>query len=186
LAFFKASRVTMDSLPFTAQGRQIGGQDHLDAVDLLQPEPIVFPQLRRSVRTMQIEHGLAALADDMDMCGTMIVRIDHGAQGAQAKHRRHPERYHKPKRLGTSLFDARSEYDASAPRALFSARYRPSLPRIGPRIGEPVARHVAREFEELAHEAGRHHGDRIDVQRGRAGRADHLIGHAADQPLLGA
>ena len=37
---------------------------------------------------------------------------------------------------------------------------------------------AAREFEELADQARRHHRDRIDAQHRRARRADHLIGQA--------
>jgi hypothetical protein len=79
----------MDSLPFAAQRCQTGDQGVFDATDLPEPEPIVFSQFHRSIRTVQVEYGLAALANDMDMGRPMIVRVDHGALCANAQNRRH-------------------------------------------------------------------------------------------------
>src|SRR5207245_4502736 len=44
---------------------------------------------------------------------------------------------------------------------------------------------AAREFEELAQQARRHRGNRIDAQHRRARRADHLVGDA-EQALVAA
>jgi hypothetical protein len=71
----------MDSLPFAAQTSQIGDQGFLDP-DLPETKPIVFPQRRRPIRTAQIKYRLAALANDVDMCWPMIVRVDHCAPRA--------------------------------------------------------------------------------------------------------
>jgi hypothetical protein len=38
---------------------------------------------------MQIENGLAAVADDVDVRRAMIVRVDHDAQASEAEDRRH-------------------------------------------------------------------------------------------------
>jgi hypothetical protein len=51
----------------------LAGQGVLDAVHLVLLESVALPQLR-----MQIEHGLPARSDDMDVRrGAMIGRIDH-------------------------------------------------------------------------------------------------------------
>jgi hypothetical protein len=38
---------------------------------------------------VQIEYGLAALADDVDMRRPVIIGVDHDTQTANAKNRRH-------------------------------------------------------------------------------------------------
>jgi hypothetical protein len=38
---------------------------------------------------VQVEHGLASSADDMNMGGPMIVRVDHGSWYVKAKDCRH-------------------------------------------------------------------------------------------------
>src|SRR5262249_41477253 len=56
------------------------------------------------------------------------------------------------------------------------------------RFGVALRRHgtvAAREFEELAQQARRHRGNRIDAQYRRARRADHLVGDA-EQALVAA
>src|SRR5262249_47154823 len=56
------------------------------------------------------------------------------------------------------------------------------------RLGVALRRHgtiAAREFEELAQQARRHRGNRIDAQHRRAWRADHLVGDA-EQALVAA
>jgi len=51
--------------------------------------PNVLPQLRRTILAAQIEHGLTPLADDVNVRGPVIVRVDHGAQSIKAKNRGH-------------------------------------------------------------------------------------------------
>jgi hypothetical protein len=79
----------MDSLPFAAQNGEIGAQSCLYAVEFSRSESVILPQFGWSARTAQIEHGLAALANHMDMRRPVIIGIDHDAQSANAKNRRH-------------------------------------------------------------------------------------------------
>ena len=51
--------------------------------------PIVLTQFDRTVRTVQIEHGLSPTVPDMHVSGTMIVRIDHDPHPAESENRRH-------------------------------------------------------------------------------------------------
>jgi hypothetical protein len=89
LALFEASRVTMYSLPFAAQSRKIGAQNRFNTVELRQTEPIILPQFRRSVRTMQIENGLATVTDHVYVRRPVIIWVDHDTQSANAENRRH-------------------------------------------------------------------------------------------------
>jgi len=59
---------------------QIAGKRCLDPVRLCDRKPKIFPQLGRTVRTIKIEHRLAAAAYHMDVRRTMIVRIDDHSQ----------------------------------------------------------------------------------------------------------
>jgi hypothetical protein len=79
----------MDSPPFTADVRQVFGHYGLDSPRLLFRETVVFPELRRSVGTIQVEHGLASIPDAMNVRRTMIVRIDDDPQTIDAQYRRH-------------------------------------------------------------------------------------------------
>lgn len=52
-------------------------------------EAEALPQFRRPVRAVQNESGLATASDDMDMRGSMIVRIDDHPQALKSKNGRH-------------------------------------------------------------------------------------------------
>jgi hypothetical protein len=74
----------MDSPPFTAEMRQVLGHYDLDAPRHLFRESIVFPELWRPVRTIQIKHGLASVPNDVNMCRPVIIRIDNDPQAIDA------------------------------------------------------------------------------------------------------
>jgi hypothetical protein len=79
----------MDFSPFFAQGGQFGGQGVRDATHLGPRKSVVLAQLWRSLGAVQIEHALASGSDDVDVRGSMIVRIDNHAQAIETKDRRH-------------------------------------------------------------------------------------------------
>src|SRR3546814_14606191 len=54
-----------------------------------QLETVALPQLRRTIGAMQDENRLAVRPFNMDMSGTMIVRIDHDPQAIYAQDSRH-------------------------------------------------------------------------------------------------
>src|SRR3546814_18506920 len=57
--------------------------------DLRQFETVALPQLRRTIGAMQDENRLAVRPFNMDISGTMIVRIDHDPQAIYAQDSRH-------------------------------------------------------------------------------------------------
>jgi len=61
----------------------------LDAVQILPGEAVVLPRLGRTIWALQIEHRLAAPADDVDMRRAMIIRLDHHTQAAKAQDCQH-------------------------------------------------------------------------------------------------
>src|SRR3546814_1800639 len=63
--------------------------------DLRQFETVALPQLRRTIGAMQDENRLAVRPFNMDMSGTMIVRIDHDPQAIYAQDSRHCRTYIK-------------------------------------------------------------------------------------------
>jgi hypothetical protein len=52
-------------------------------------EPIILSQFRWAAGTVQVEHSLMFGADHMNMCGPMVVGIDHHAEAIEAQNRDH-------------------------------------------------------------------------------------------------
>src|SRR3546814_7962545 len=63
-----------------------------------QLETVALPQLRRTIGAMQDENRLAVRPFNMDMSGTMIVRIDHDPQAIYAQDSRHCRTYIKDRK----------------------------------------------------------------------------------------
>jgi hypothetical protein len=63
----------------------------------------MFPHARRPVRATQIDDGAVPAAADVDMRGTVIVRIDHGAQAIEAEHGRHTALLAETEALGYEM-----------------------------------------------------------------------------------
>src|ERR1700689_1785994 len=74
------------------------GQNALDLFDFAPRESVIFSNLRRSSRTLQIEYRFTTSADHMHMRWPMIVRVNHHPQSLEPKNCRHSLLY--PKRLG--------------------------------------------------------------------------------------
>jgi hypothetical protein len=70
----------MNPAPFRAKVSKITGERRLDPIHLRYCKPKVFPQLGRTVRTIEIEHRLTAASYYVDVRRTMIVRIDDHSQ----------------------------------------------------------------------------------------------------------
>jgi hypothetical protein len=79
----------MDIPPFVAERWQFRIQYPLDPSYVPPGEPVVFAELRRTMRTAQIEHSFAAVSDDMDVRGTVIVWVNHDPQTVDPKNSRH-------------------------------------------------------------------------------------------------
>ena len=77
-------------------------QMQLNAADLAPGEAVVLAELRRPVRTMEVENTFPASPDHMNVGGAMIVRVHHSAKPFEAQHCRHVEGDYTtiPKRLG--------------------------------------------------------------------------------------
>jgi hypothetical protein len=65
----------MDILPFLAEHLQRSVESRGNLVQFAQAKPVIGPQLRRPVRTVQREYGLASSAENMDVRRSMVVRI---------------------------------------------------------------------------------------------------------------
>jgi hypothetical protein len=72
--------------PCSAQVRQRIGKRISNPGKFPLRKTTVFPQLRRSVWTVQIKHSFASAAQDMNMGRAMIVAIDHHAQTKNHKY----------------------------------------------------------------------------------------------------
>src|SRR5690242_7356605 len=81
----------MDALPCVAESRQMSCQAGGYAVRIVPRKSVNFAQLRWAVRAVQVEHGFAPRADDVNMCRMVIVRINCHPQPFEAQHRRHQE-----------------------------------------------------------------------------------------------
>jgi hypothetical protein len=79
----------MNSSPIAAERGQVRSQDPSDPSHLPPCESIVLAQSGRATRTAQIEDRLAAVSYEVNMCGTMIVRIDHNPQTVDLENGRH-------------------------------------------------------------------------------------------------
>jgi hypothetical protein len=44
-----------------------------------------FPQCRRAIRAVEVEHRLASCPDDMEMRRAVVVRVDHHPQTVEAE-----------------------------------------------------------------------------------------------------
>jgi len=75
----------MDLSPFLAQVANLAGQGVLHAVHFVLPEPVALPQLGRPVGAMKVKYRLPIRSDDMDVRGTMIVRIDPHSESIKAQ-----------------------------------------------------------------------------------------------------
>jgi hypothetical protein len=51
-------------------------QDQFDAVELTSGEAVVLAQVNRSFRAVQIEERFMLWADDVNVCGPVVVRVD--------------------------------------------------------------------------------------------------------------
>jgi len=56
-----------------------------DSHDLQTPASVILAEDNPSVRTVQLEDGFAALADNMHMRRPVIVRIDYGSPPAKRR-----------------------------------------------------------------------------------------------------
>src|SRR5262249_53999373 len=103
----------------------------------------------------------------------------HAGRGDQALAR--PQAARAAEAGVTAPRGRRTSWSATRPRC-------DSCVLMAARLGVALRRHrtiAAREFEELAQQARRHRGNRIDAQHRRARRADHLVGDA-EQALVAA
>ena len=93
----------MNSLPGPAQLFQVIHQDSPHAPDLPPRESIIFPEICRPCRTVQIEYCLVAFTNHVNMRWSMVVWINHNPQSVKPENRRHYSNSNKiPKRLGLS------------------------------------------------------------------------------------
>ena len=79
----------MKLLPCPAQFFRAVRQDAKDVPDLTPRESIVFPEIRRSGWTVQMEDRLATTPNGVDVRRPMIIRIDHNPQPVKSENRRH-------------------------------------------------------------------------------------------------
>jgi hypothetical protein len=79
----------MDSAPFLAKRVERRCQRGDDCAEITTFEAEAFSQSWRSIWTMQDEHGFSARADDMNMGGTMVGRVDYDPQAAYAQNSWH-------------------------------------------------------------------------------------------------
>ncbi|ALX44694.1 hypothetical protein WT08_00865 [Burkholderia sp. MSMB1552] len=86
--------------PFIAKGEEDVREGSLDARDLGSAEAVALTQPGRAIGAMQDEHRFAVRSSDVDMRGSMIVRVDDHAQAIEAVYGRHDVILHKPNRLG--------------------------------------------------------------------------------------
>jgi hypothetical protein len=70
----------MNSLPLTTQPHQPLDQGLANEAKFGRRETMIAAQGRWPCRAMQREHSLVRPPDDMDMRGTVIIRIDHDTQ----------------------------------------------------------------------------------------------------------
>jgi hypothetical protein len=67
----------MDVPPPGAEPRDLCRQRRRDPRRLSTAESIILPQLGRPDRTMEIEYGLATVADHMHVRRPMVIGVDH-------------------------------------------------------------------------------------------------------------
>jgi hypothetical protein len=63
-------------LPYVAQFRQASGEINREPIQLVPGKPVILPHFRRTVRTVQVEHGFVTDADNVHMRGPVVVRIN--------------------------------------------------------------------------------------------------------------
>jgi hypothetical protein len=79
----------MNHPPSRAQWLQIGPQQSGQTIDVRPGKTIVLSQFNWSARTVQIEYRLQPALPHVDMRGTVIVRVDHDPNPAEAEKRWH-------------------------------------------------------------------------------------------------
>jgi len=62
-----------------------------NAACIVSAEAVAFAQGRRTVGAMQNEYRFTLISSDVDVCRTMIVGVDDGAQAVETKSSRHDD-----------------------------------------------------------------------------------------------
>jgi len=75
----------MNHSPSRTQWWQMGLQQSGQTIDVRPGKTKVLAQFDRSARTVQIEYRLQSALPHMDMCGSVIVRVDHDPNPAEAE-----------------------------------------------------------------------------------------------------
>jgi hypothetical protein len=79
----------MNHSPSRTQWLQMGPQQSGQTIDVRPGKTKVLAQFDRSAWTVQIEYRLHPALPNVDMCGTVIVRVDHDPNPAEAENRWH-------------------------------------------------------------------------------------------------
>jgi hypothetical protein len=75
----------MNYSPSRTQWLQMGLQQSGQTIDVRPGKTKVLAQFDRSGWTVQIEYRLQSALPHVDMCGTVIVRVDHDPNPAEAE-----------------------------------------------------------------------------------------------------
>jgi hypothetical protein len=78
--------------PHSAQLHDVFVQDQFDAAELARGEAVVLTQVNRAFRAVQIEERFMLGADDVNVCGPVVVRVDDYSKVANSQDGRHGRR----------------------------------------------------------------------------------------------
>jgi hypothetical protein len=79
----------MNLLPYTVNLLHMAEQSALDSGDFTPWKTVILSNGDGAGWTVETEHGLRITPDDVDMSGTMIVRVNYHSQSAQPQDCRH-------------------------------------------------------------------------------------------------